>query len=436
MKLRIGIRREDKNPWERRVPLIPAHSGEIIRKFPLDIWLQPSEIRIFPDKNFIGEGARIEEDLSSCSVVFAVKEIPLDFFQPGKTYMFFSHTIKGQAYNMPMLKKMMDLKCTLIDYERVVDEKGQRLVFFGLQAGQAGMIDTLWAYGQRLQKLGQHNPFEDVRLAYQYDSLADAKRSIGKVGEHIERSGLQPAQTPMICGFAGYGRVSLGAQEIFDLLPADEIKPDDLEAFFKGGDFRSDKVYKVVFKEEHMVTPRSKSGRFDLQEYYDHPERYGSIFEKYLPFLSVLVNCIYWTPSYPHFVSKEFLRQLWEKDRAPRLKVIGDISCDVEGAIECTLYATNPGDPVYVYDPIEQNATPGPDGRGVVIMATDNLPAELSLESSLFFSDVLSPFVPAIAMADYSGSFDDCDLPYPIKRAVILYQGEFTPEYAYMKEYI
>lgn len=436
MKTRIGIRREDKNPWEKRVPLIPSHVREIIQRFPLELWMQPSSIRIFTDQDFIMEGAIIEEDLSSCSVVFAVKEIPVDFFLPGKTYVFFSHTIKGQPYNMPMLKKMMDLGCTLIDYERVMDEKEQRLVFFGTQAGQAGMIDTLWALGQRLKRLGKSNPFEEIRLAHQYGSLVDAKESIKKVGWHIHKMGLEPSHVPLICGFTGYGRVSQGAQEIFDLLPVEEVSPTEIESFFKNGNYTSNRVYKIIFKEEHMVKPRSTSQKFELNEYYDRPERYQSIFESYIPFLTVLVNCIYWAPQYPHFVRKEYLRELWEKDPSPRLKVIGDISCDVEGAIECTLYATNPGKPVYVYDPIEKKALEGIQGRGVVLMATDNLPAELSLESSLFFSDSLSPFVPAIAMADYSSKFEDCDLPYPIKKAVILYKGKFTPEYEYMREFL
>jgi alpha-aminoadipic semialdehyde synthase len=398
--------------------------------------MQPSDIRIFADQDFRMEGAKIEEDLSSCSVVFAVKEIPCDFFLPDKTYMYFSHTIKGQPENMPMLKKMMELGCTLIDYERVVDERGQRLVFFGKQAGQAGMIDTLWALGQRMKHLGMNTPFEEVRLTYQYGSLVDARESIKKVGWYVHELGIDPVEVPLICGFTGYGHVSQGAQEIFDLLPVDEILPAELESFFTDGNFASNRVYKVIFKEEHMAKPRSTSQKFELQEYYDHPERYQSTFESYIPFLSVLVNCIYWAPPYPHFVKKKYLYELWDKGRSPRLKVIGDISCDVEGAIECTLYATDPGKPVYVYDPIEKTATDGIQGRGVVVMATDNLPAELSLESSLFFSDALLPLVPAIAMADYSGDFEDCDLPYPIKKAVILFRGKFTPGYEYMEKFI
>lgn len=436
MKVRIGIRREDKNPWERRVPLIPVHIREITKKNPLELCIQPSGIRIFSDEDFRLEGAKIQEDLSSCSTVFAVKEIPLDLFLPGKTYMFFSHTIKGQADNMPMLKRMMELGCTLIDYERVVDEKGQRLVFFGTQAGQAGMIDTLWALGQRLKHLGVKTPFEELKLAYQYGSLVDAKESIKRVGWHIHEIGLDPEQVPLICGFTGYGHVSRGAQEIFDLLPVDEISPVELESFVREGNYASNRVYKVIFKEEHMVKPHSSSKQFELQEYYDHPERYESVFESYIPFLSVLVNCIYWAPAYPHFVTNQYLHDLWEKDRTPRLKVIGDISCDVEGAVQCTLYATNPGEPVYVYDPLEKIATDGIQGRGVVVMAIDNLPAELSLESSISFSDALLPFVPAIALADYSGDFEDCNLPYAIKKAVILFRGKFTPEYEYMEKFI
>ena len=119
MKIIIGIRREDKNLWEKRVPLIPTHVREIIQNNPVEIWLQPSGLRIIPDKDYIQEGARVEEDLSSCSIILAVKEIPLHFFQKNKAYIFFSHTIKGQPQSMPMLKKMMELGCTLIDYEKI-----------------------------------------------------------------------------------------------------------------------------------------------------------------------------------------------------------------------------------------------------------------------------------------------------------------------------
>ena len=116
MSLLFGIRREDKNKWERRVPIVPKHIKELKKNNDIDVIVQPSKIRVFSDEEYKDSGAEINDDLSKCKVVFAVKEIPIDFFQSDKTYVFFSHTIKGQKYNMPMLKKMMDLKCNLIDY--------------------------------------------------------------------------------------------------------------------------------------------------------------------------------------------------------------------------------------------------------------------------------------------------------------------------------
>jgi len=162
MKYKIGIRREDKNRWERRVPLIPKHVKELIESHGIDVTLQPSSIRIFSDEEYLQAGAKIQEDLSACHIIFAVKEIPADFFQPGKTYVFFSHTIKGQKKNMPMLKRMMELGCNLIDYEKVIDEKGRRLIFFGRHAGLAGMIDTLWALERRLTWEGTSNSKKTV----------------------------------------------------------------------------------------------------------------------------------------------------------------------------------------------------------------------------------------------------------------------------------
>jgi alpha-aminoadipic semialdehyde synthase len=436
MTKRIGLRREDKNPWERRAPLIPTHVTELIKKESLEVLVQSSPIRIFNDSDYERAGAQVVKTLESCPIIFAVKEIPLDFFEKEKVYIFFSHTIKGQPSNMPMLQRILDLDCTLVDYERIVDENGMRLVFFGTQAGQAGMIDTLWAYGQRLDHLGIKSPLSEIKQAIQYPSLVAAKEEISRVGWAIKNEGLDTAELPLICGFAGYGRVSQGAQEIFDLLPFEEIEPDEIRELIEIKNYSSNTLYKVVFKEEHMVEPISSDFPFELQDYYKNPEKYRSIIEKYLPDLSIFVNCIYWTPDYPRFVTKRFLKELWSKESSPKLKVIGDITCDVDGSVECTVKATAPDNPIFVYDPLDDDVTDGYEGRGVVVMAIDNLPAEISLESSIFFSQSLLPFVKGIAEASFSGDFSDCQLPAPIKKATIVFRGEFTPDYEYMRSFL
>lgn len=436
MKTLIGIRREDKNPWERRVPLIPAHVRELMQKYPLEIWLQPSKIRVFSDEDYLREGATIEENLSACSLILAIKEIPLHFFEREKVYIFFSHTAKGQPHNMPMLKKMMELGCTLIDYEKIVDEKGQRMLFFGRQAGQAGLVDTLWALGQRLAREGIENPFSMLKQTYHYRSLVEAKEVIEKVGWQISKSGLPPSLVPFLCGFTGYGHVSQGAQEIFDLLPFEEIRASQVRSFVRKKNFSANKVYKIVFKEEDMVKPKSSGIKFDLQDYYDNPQKYRPVLESYLPYLTILVNCIYWAPKYPKFVTKKYLKRLFAKESSLRLRVIGDISCDIEGSVECTIKATDPKNPVFVYDPLNEEVRNGFEGRGVVIMAIDNLPAEISLESSIFFSQALKPFIPDMALANFSGDFSSCHLPRPIKKGMILYRGQFTPDYEYMKNFL
>lgn len=432
----IGLRREDKNPWERRVSLIPTHVRELILHESLQVLVQTSPIRIFPDTDYEREGAQVVETLESCPIIFALKEIPLDFFEKEKAYIFFSHTIKGQPSNMPMLQKILDLECTLIDYERIVDENGMRLVFFSTQAGQAGMVDTLWAYGQRLSHLGIKTPFSSIKQAIQYPSLIAAKEEISQVGWAINNKGLDLSEGPLICGFAGYGRVSLGAQEIFDLLPFEEITPDKIEELLESKSYSSSTVYKVIFKENHMVEPISSDSPFELEDYYNNPQKYRSVFEKYLPYLSILMNCIYWTQQYPRFVTKSFLKQLWTKEDSPKLKVIGDISCDVDGSVECTVRATSPDNPIFVYDPIRGDVKDGYNGRGVVVMAVDNLPAEISLESSVFFSQSLMPLVKGIAEADFSGDFEGSRLPDPIKKATIVFRGKFTPDYEYMRDFL
>jgi alpha-aminoadipic semialdehyde synthase len=256
------------------------------------------------------------------------------------------------------------------------------------------------------------------------------------VSDRIKTEGLPQQLAPLIIGVAGYGNVSRGAQEVLDLLPAIELEPEEVATVAVGGSYSRNHVYKAVYKEWHMVEPAAAEGVFELQDYYDQPERYRGVFEQYLPYLTVLVNAIFWTERYPRLVTKAYLRELFGAGARPRLRVIGDISCDVEGAVECTVKCTEPGNPVYVYDPSTGDATDGHEGAGVVIMAVDILPSELPREASTDFSRILKPFIPAIAQCDYSVPWEQCDLPPEIKRAVIAYQGRLTPEYQYIEGYL
>ncbi|MGD1996185.1 MAG: bifunctional lysine ketoglutarate reductase /saccharopine dehydrogenase family protein [Anaerolineae bacterium] len=434
-QIRVGIRREDKSIWERRVPIIPQHARELKEKHDIQVVVQPSDIRVFKDEEYTAVGAQVQEELSNCSAVFAVKEVPPSLLISGMTYVFFAHVIKGQPYNMPMLKRLLDQSCALIDYEKVIDEEGRRLIFFGRHAGWAGMLDTLWALGKRLAWEGIPTPFEAVAQAHTYADLETARGAVQEAGERIRSEGLPLTLAPLVVGFAGYGNVSQGAQEIFDLLPFEEVAPSDLAGLFER---RSNPhtLYKVVFKEKHMVEPVSPEDHFELQDYYDHPEKYRSRFSTYIPYLTVLVNGIYWEEKYPRLVTKHYLRELFSGPTRPRLRVIGDISCDIEGAIECTVRCTEPGDPVYVYNPLTEETVDGHADEGIVMLAVDILPSELPREASTDFSAILKRFVPAIAKADYTAPFEELDLPPEIKRALIVHSGELTPDYQYLEHYL
>jgi saccharopine dehydrogenase (NAD+, L-lysine-forming) len=428
----VGIRREDKSIWERRVPLIPDHVP-FLRELGIEVVVQPSDTRVFKENEYISAGATIAEDLSKCPVVFAVKEIPARFFQKGGTYVFFSHTIKGQPNNMPMLKRLMELGCNLIDYERVVDDHNRRLVFFGWHAGVAGMVETLAAYGKRLASEGVASPLNALKQPIEYTSIHEAKTVLEVIREWIKTDGLPDEIVPFVVGVTGYGNVSRGAQEMLDVLPVKEILPSELKTLNQCSPEAKHTVYKVVFKEEDIVVPRRRDDPFSLQDYYDHPEKYEGIFEMYLPYLSVLVNCIFWTPRYPRLVSKEYLKNKWQ---GTKLRAIGDISCDIDGSIEATAKVTDPSNPTYVWDPATGKVVDGWEGNGPVIMAIDFLPAELPRDASVYFSNVLKEFVPAITLADYGVEFEHLALPDPIKKALVLHRGKLTPEYQYLEEFL
>ncbi len=435
MTPKIGIRQEDKSIWERRAPLIPQHVRELLEEQSFEIVVQPSAIRVFDQAAYAAAGAQISDDLSDCDVIIAIKEVPPAKILPNKTYIFFSHVIKGQPHNMPMLQHLLDQRCTLIDYEKITDESGRRLIFFGRHAGQAGMIDTLWALGRRLDWEGIATPFSLIQQAHEYPRLETAKDALREVGKQIQTSGLPSELLPLVVAFSGYGNVSQGAQDIFDILPHQDVAPSDLAALL-AGNVSAHTLYKVVFKEEDMVEPRAPERPFALHDYYQHPENYVSRFSDYVPYLTVLVNGIYWDTRYPRLITRSDLRHLFVGPEPPRVRVVGDISCDIEGSIEFTVRSTEPGNPVYVYEPISGIASDGIAGEGVVVMAVDILPSELPHEASAYFSEILKHYLPAIAHADYAVPFEELDLPPEIKRAVIAHRGELTSDYHYLEQHL
>ncbi len=428
----VGIRREDKNVWERRTPLTPEAVRHLTARG-IHFRIQPSPNRIFPDEAYVQAGAILSEDLSSCDVVFGVKEMPVNFFQRGKTYVFFAHVIKGQSYNMPMLKRLMERECTLIDYERIVDDRGKRLVFFGVHAGIAGMIDSFWALGRRLEAEGIETPFARIRQAKDYPSLHEARRSIRGVANLLFEQGLPAVLRPFVVGFLGYGHTSEGAQSIFDLFPHVTLEPDELFGLKSDASVSERILYKVIFHKPHMYRHR-KGHPFKLDTFNQHPDEYESGLEPYLPHLTMLMNCIYWEPRFPKLLTRDMLIELY-RDR-PRLRVIGDVTCDIRGALDCTVRATTPGNPVYVYLPDRDEGVDGVDGHGPVVLAVDNLPCEISREASEYFSQVLLPFVPEIVNCEYDQPFDRLPLSLPIRRAVIVHRGNLTPDYEYLRKFL
>lgn len=428
---KLGIIKETKNKWERRVPLNPSAVKQLIQKG-FEVVVQPSEIRIYKDEEFKKAGAQLSDDLSQCDFIAGVKEIPVKSLIPGKPHLFFSHTIKGQDYNMAMLQKILDDKITLFDYEKIEDNKNRRLVFFGKFAGYAGMVDTLHGLGQRLKReFDIDTPFLKIKHAYQYNSVQDAIDQIGLIGKEIEENGLPAAITPLNIFLLGYGHVSQGCQEILTALPIVKIAPEQLKEYSQNYD--TDKIYLTIFNEEHLV--ERKDGKvFSLQDYFENNSKYKSKLEQYLPYCSVYMNAIYWTPECPVFLPNSYLKK--RQDKNAKLIIIGDITCDIEGSVQATVKSTMPDLPTFIFDPQTGKAADGYKGNGFAVMAVDNLPCEFSKEASNAFSKALMPFMENLLLNDYTKPIELSNLPDEIKRACIVHQGKLEDDYKYLEEFL
>ena len=418
MKNCIGIRHENKDILERRSPLTPRQVGKLVRDEKMRVIVQPASNRIYSEEEFLRAGAEISDDLSPCNIIFGVKEVPEQDLLPSGVFCYFSHTIKGQQYNMPLLAKILERKITLMDYELVTDDQGKRQIFFGRFAGIAGMLDALWVYGQRLLSEGRQNPLQFLKQTRHYGTLLKAEEYLHEAAERIKTEGFPEEVAPVIVGITGRGHVAQGAHEVLGHLPVEELSPRDLLTESQLNKLSRRKIYKVVFLKPEIYRPRDANKAFNADELMQRPELYEGNLERYLPALSIFVNGIFWEPRFPKFLTRDFLRKLYGTTRKPKLRVMADITCDINGSVEATVKATRIDNPVYVYNPQNGKVVDGWEGEGPVVLAVDKLPTELPLEASENFGKALLPAVPLLARADFSRSYPELDLREFLKNAI------------------
>lgn len=429
---KLLIRAEDKNIWERRAPLTPDDVEDIIKGTGCDVYIEKSEKRFFNEVDYLNAGAQITKGMETGEVILGVKEIPVNKILNNKVYAFFSHTIKRQKENMLMLKKIMESNSTLIDYEKITDNQGRRQVYFGNIAGDAGTINIFWLMGQYWQNMGIETPFAECKQALEYYSVEKAREHFKQIGEKIKQNGLPVSLNPLVVAVLGYGNVSKGAQSILECLPIIEVKPSELETL-GANKTNPNQVYMAIFKEDDLV--KTITGKqFNLLEYYNEPDTYVSNFNQYLPNISIIINATFWDQRYPRFVTWKSLEELYKIQPKIKLQGIADITCDVNGSIECNVKTTDSGTPAYLVDPITKRIHMGHKGAGIVLLAVDNLPAELPNDASAFFSGQLKKYIVNILEADYSSNLDQSGLHEDVKKAVIVYNGELTSDYKYLEE--
>jgi alanine dehydrogenase len=391
--------REGKIPPERRTPLTPHQAAEIKRTYShADVVCQPSPHRCFTDDEYRDAGIRIEEDVSACDLLIGIKEVPIPALLEGKSYLIFSHTLKKQPHNQALLQSILERNITLIDYEMLRTPGGVRLIGFGRHAGIVGAYNCLWTYGIRS---GRYH----LRRAYECFDLGDLLAELKKVN-----------LPPLKIVLTGTGRVGKGAVEILEAAGIRRVTPHDFLTLHMDAP-----VYAQLTSADYHVHKDSRP--FDREEFHKHPERYRSNFLPFAHEADLLIAGAYWNPAAPRLFTREDMQQ---PDFS--IKVIADISCDINGSIPATVRATDIENPVFDYNPrTHQAVAPFSDERHITVMAVDNLPCELPRSASEDFGkDLLDRVIPAVLGEDTDRI---------IERATIVQKGKLTVEFRYLEEW-
>jgi alanine dehydrogenase len=398
--VKVGIIREGKVPPDARAPLTPEQCAEAMVELPLRVVVQPSPVRCFKNEEYTAHGIDLQDDLSDCDVLLGIKEVPVEQLIPGKTYLFFSHTMKKQPHNRRLLQAVLEKNIRLIDYEALTDDKGQRLIAFGFYAGIVGAHNGLWTWGRRT------GDFALPRLCDSHD--------YAEVLKVYERLTLPPLRIVL----SGSGRVSTGAAKNLRDMGIRQVTAQE----FLETDF-DEAVFTQITAEDYVV---HRDGRpFDKQHFYAHGEEYTCAFAPYYRRADIFINGIFYDKKSPAFFSVEDMRQ-------PdfRIRVIADITCDImpDSSVPSTVRASKIADPVYGFDPATGLEVPAFSPGAVDMMAIDNLPSELPRDASAFFGrQLLEKILPELLKGRDSAA---------ICRGMIAEQGQLTAEFAYLADYV
>ncbi|MGI4760023.1 MAG: NAD(P)-dependent oxidoreductase [Janthinobacterium lividum] len=397
----IGLLREGRTPPDRRVALTPKKCVELQDTYPgLRVRVQPSPHRAFADQEYRDLGIEVRDEMATCDVLLGVKEVPVAWLLPGKTYCFFSHTIKKQPANRQLLQTVLRENITLIDYELLTNAAGERVVAFGHWAGIVGAYNGLLTYGRK------HGLFQ-LKPAWQCVDMEDMQEEFFKV-----------KRLPAIkIAVTGSGRVAQGAVEVLGRMGIRRVSVYDyLYLSF------SEPVYAQLRSSDYN---RRRDGRvWDTANFHQEPAAYESTFSNFLPVTDLLIACAYWDPAAPRLFSEEDTRSTDFK-----LDTIADVTCDVNGSIPLTKRSTTIEEPAFDYDPATGGLAPAYSGpRTITVMAVDNLPCELPRNASRDFGrQLLDQFFPHLLGGDAAGV---------VARATIASEGQLRPRYTYLADYV
>jgi alanine dehydrogenase len=395
----IGLSKERKNPPDNRVALSPIQCIALQQRYPeVQVVVESSPARCFSDEAYREVGIQVVDSLEHCDVIFNIKEVPSEALIAGKTYFFFSHTIKKQPYNRTMLQSILQKNITLIDYEVLRYETGARVLGFGRYAGVVGTYNGLLVYGKK------HGLFT-LKPAHESKNYADILTQLLRVD--------LPNMRIVI---TGGGRVSQGALDLLRAIQIREVTPNQyLHIEY------NEPVFVQLNSPDLYVHPTLK--QWDTKHFYQHHGEYISQFKGYAACTDLLVNGIYWTEDLPRLFETE------DTQHPEKFKptVIADISCDVEGSVPITYKATSIKDPVIGWSRRTLSPCEPYTEDSVDVMAVGNLPNELPKDASEEFGEMLLQLVMPEFMSKKSRL---------IEEATITQSGNLTAHFQYLSDFV
>ena len=214
----------------------------------------------------------------------------------------------------------------------------------------------------------------------------------------------------------GSGKVANGSKEMLDAMNLRSVSVEE----YLNKNFDEPVYCKIDVLDYNK---RIDGQVLNNRDFYNNPSDYESDFIRFTKVTDYFIAGHFYGDGSPFLYTREDA-----KSKDFKIRLVADVSCDIDGPVASTIRPSTIADPIYGYDPETESEVNFKDNNAIAVMAVDNLPCELPKDASIGFGELfLQSVIPAFFNNDEDGV---------LARAKMTSNKKLTDRYSYLQDFL